>query len=311
MSIKTWEQETEQEWGDLRRHLASWLRGCQGEQTLVIELAWPDGELSGAAPYVQVCIDDSFAHAEAASNRRLDERFRLDKPRRKAMREQGWQRPSEDVPNYWRDVDVSEEADDLAWLVVTTLRGVYGVVAPAFLTIGGFGPDSNLAQQQTPLGLRRRVALERTLDLTAVKVEGPDHLRDLVAAALEPLVAGEVKFDADGDIPVPAGGTVLYLRVEEDAPAVRLFTWLLHDVKWTPRVGYELNELNKRINVARVVHHDGYVMVNTQLMCVPFVPETLRHEVLGMSMFLDGLDTRIQQRVGELRMTETADGEAT
>ena len=44
-------------------------------------------------------------------------------------------------------------------------------------------------------------------------------------------------------------------------------------------------------------------------MCLPFVPEALRHAVVGLSMLVDGLDVTVQERIGGLLMSEGAAGE--
>jgi len=309
MGVEAWDQATDEAWDGLQQRLAKWLGNDPGDDTVVIELGWPGGEDDGAAPYVQLFVEDVYVHAEAASNRHLATRFRLDKPRRKMLRGLGWQRPNDDVANYWSEWELPEDADELAALLVESLRHVYGVPAPLFLSVGYFAPDGSLAGEEKPLGLARTEPRAPALDLSAVKADGPDHLRDLAAAALDPVLEGEVEFDPDGDIPVLAGNTVIYVRVEEDAPAIRLFGWLLHDVKWTPRVGHTLNDFNKRLNVVRLVHHDNHIMLSAQLMCVPFVPESLRQHVMGVSSLVDGLDLRLQERIGGLLMTETAHGE--
>lgn len=309
MGVATWDKATDEAWDGLQHRLAEWLGNDPGDETVVIELAWPGGEDDGAAPYVQLFVEDAYVHAEAVSNRHLATRFRLDKPRRKMLRGLGWQRPNDHVANYWSEWELPEDADELAALLVESLRHVYGVPAPSFLSVGCFAPDGSLAGEEKPLGLTRTEPRAPALDLSAVQADGPDHLRDLAAAALESVLEGEAEFDPDGDIPVPAGNTVIYVRVDEDAPAIRLFGWLLHDVKWTPRVGHALNEFNKRLNIVRLVHHDDHIMLSAQLVCIPFVAESLRQVVLGVSGLVDGLDIRVQERIGGLLMTETAHGE--
>ena len=306
MTTEIWRQETDTAWAALQSRLEEWLDVCRGDNTVVVELDWPEGG-HGAAPYVQFTVEDDYwLHAEAVSNHFLAETFQLDKSRTQALERLGWSAPTEEVPNYSYDGELPEESAGAADLLVGTLREVYGVLTPAFLRVHGFGDDAIWEDDDTPFGLTPRLDPEPVVDLTAVKAEGPDHLRDLLAAALEPLV-DEVEFDPDGDIPVPAGRTTIYVRVEEDAPAIRLFGWLLSDVKWTPRVGHVLNEFNRRLNFVRLVHHDGYVMFMAQLIALPFVPEHLRQSVAGLQYALDGLDERVQARLGGTLIGEEAE----
>lgn len=311
MSVETWEQDTEQAWGELHDRLVTWLGDRPEDQTVVIELAWPDDQRNGAAPYVQLHIEDgAFVHAEAVSNRFLDKQFRLDKGRRRSLRALGWQRPTEDVRNYWCAVEVPDDADALAGLLVQTLREVYGVVAPAFLVVSGFTDEGALPEGEPPLGLRPAAPSRPEIDVTVLPPGSPDDLRDLVAEVLQPVLDTEVEFDIDGDIPVPTGNTVVYVRVEEDAPCVRLFAPLLHDVRWTPRVGHALNDVNRRLRYAKVVHEQGYVVAHAFLPCMPFVPEQLRQALAGMTGMVHGLDDTLRKRIGGRLLSETADGEA-
>lgn len=311
MSTDTFEQQTTQAWDDLRDRLAQWLGDPPDEETVVIELPWPDDGGGGTAPYVQVLVEDgALVHAEAVSNRFLARQFRLDKPRRRALRALGWQRPSGDVDNYWWGADLPGCAEDVADLLVATLREVYGVPAPAFLVVGGFAPNGPLAREVRPFGLAKVQPQPREVDLTVAIATSPDELRDLVAGAVSEVTDIEVRFDADGDIPVPAGDTVIYVRVEEDSPSVRLFAPLLHEVKWTPRVGHTLNDVNQHLRYAKVTHESGYLVVNAHLPCLPFVPEQLRQALTGMSGMVDGLGSMLRRQIGGLLLSESADGEA-
>ena len=65
---------------------------------------------------------------------------------------------------------------------------------------------------------------------------------------------------ADGDIPVHADTTTIYVRVEEDSPSIRLFALLLHDVPWKPRVGHEINAANRGIGYAHLTYDQGNVL---------------------------------------------------
>lgn len=305
MTTELWKRETDTAWAALQTQLANWLDTCPGNNTVVVELEWPEED--GVAPYVQFTVQDDYElHAEAVSNHYLAETFHLDDKRLRALRRLGWGAPDEEAGNFSVDAELPEEAAETASLLVATLRDVYGVPAPAFLAVYGFGDDPIWDDEEQPFGLQRRKEPVARVDLKAVQAEGPDHLRDLVAEALAPLLE-EVEFDADGDIPVTAGRNTIYVRVEEDAPAIRLFGWLLTDVTWKPRVGHVLNDYNGRLNLVRLFYRDGYVLFTVQLLALPFVGEHLRQAVNGLRMALDGLDERVQARLGGTLIGEEAD----
>jgi hypothetical protein len=314
MSIEVWEHETAQAWRVLQGLLGEWLAGEPAEQSVIVALPWPEGDLEHAAPYVQMAVlGDGTVRSEAVSNDYLDPRFRLDGMRIDALRGLGWVRGEDDGDsgrsrNFWRHDDLPEDADVLAETLVATLRDVYGVPAPCFLEASGFSEAGPLEEGDLPFGLPVVGPVVAPIDVTAVVASDPDDLRDLVAAAVASVVQDEVEFDADGDIPVPAGNTVVYVRVAEGSPSVRLFAPLLHDVRWTPRVGHVLNEANGRLDYARVAFHSGQVIIEYQMFARPFVPELLRHAVVGLTRLADGLDAELQGRIGGATLADHQDG---
>jgi len=96
--------------------------------------------------------------------------------------------------------------------------------------------------------------------------------------------------------------------VAEGSPSLRLFAPLLYDVRWTPRVGHVLNEANGRLDYARVAFHSGQVIIEYQMFARPFVPELLRHAVVGLTGLVDGLDVELQGRIGGKTLADHQDG---
>ncbi len=315
MTTEMWERETERAWVDLRNGLTRWLAEVPPDETVRIALGWAEDETTeGGAPWVEVCVRGSSVCSTVAGNSDLDPRFHLDDRRGGQLLDLGWSLEDEGG-ELWRVDDVPASAGVLASVLVATLRDVCGVPAPSFLVTSGYDDDGPLDAGDLPFGLRVEDGDEeaepagRELDLTVTVAEGPDELRDLVAAAMVDITGDEVEFDADGDIAVPAGNTVVYVRVEEDSPAVVLFAALLAGVRWTPRVGHTLNDVNGHVRYGRLHFlEDGCVMVEYRIFCRPFVPELLRHAVVGMSLLVDGLDVALQERIGGRTFADHGDG---
>jgi hypothetical protein len=305
-----WEQETEQAWEALESQLATWLQEVPLDETVLIELAWPEGDVEKVAPYVQLYIEGLTVRSEAASNYYLEPRFRLDETRVEQLRALGWGASREDCRNFWRQDEVPGDGYELAAILVATLRDIYGVPAPSFLVTSGFGESGPLSAEELPFGLTVTGPDRPSVDLTVNLAEDADELRDLVAAVVSTVASVAVEFDPDGDIPLPAGNTVVYVRVEESEPAVTLFAALLRDVSWTPRVGHTLNDVNQTIRYGRVVFHAGHVLLEYRVFCRPFVPEVLRHAVHGMTELVDGLDVRLQGTIGGRILSDHQDGVA-
>ena len=198
--------------------------------------------------------------------------------------------------NFWREDHLPEDAAALASAVVATLRDVHGVLGPAFLTASGQGEVGELAADDLPFDLVLGEPPREPVNLSVHLAADPDDLRDLVAQAVDASTSGDfvIEFDADGDIPVPTKIGMVYVRVEEDEPTVCLFTSLLGGVPWTPRVGHTLNETNKGLRFGRVVFHGDQIVFEHRLFCRPFVPELLRHGLVGMTEAGIGLQDEIR-----------------
>ena len=302
----------------MQRRLEEWLAGEPADRYVLLELAWPEDELAHAAPYVQLTVADGVVRSEAVSNHHLDPRFRLDAGRVKALAELGWEAPGSpggpDGPdgsrNHWRDDELPEDAGTLARLLVGTLRDVYGVPAPCFLQASGFDEHGPLVADELPFGLRTSTPPAPPVDVTVVVPGDTDDLRHHVAAVVGSIVEHEVEFDEDGDVPVPVDDNVVYVRVDEDAPAVTLYAAVLSDVHWTPRVGDTLNDVNKRFRYGRLVFHKGHVFLEHRLFCRPFVPALLRHAVEGMTGIVGHVEQDLQDRLGGPRLGDSENGAA-
>lgn len=311
MTTESWERETEQAWADLEVRLSDWLRDDPEGDTVIIELPSPHEDLAGASPSVQLTVgEDGFVRAEAASNYHLDHRFALGAAQAAQLEQLGWlpptvvagETPDAGSTNFFVDLGLPGDADRLAGLLVAAVRDVFGVPDPSFLVVSGFGENGRLETAELPFGLTvvepDEAEVEVDVDLTVAATDDADELRDLVEATLADLLDVEISYDEDGDMPLPTGSTVVFVRVEEDCPSIRLFAPLVLGVRWTPRVGSALNDLNQRIDYAKVIYQGGAVIAAVQLWAMPFAPALLRQAVVGMRELVDGLDHQLQEQVG-------------
>ncbi len=310
MTIDRWDDETERGWTGLWERLEAWLTDEPADQCVLIQLGWAEDEVH-ASPYVQLSIEEGLVSTVAVSNQHLDARFRLDDARVGQLVALGWaEPPAEDSPHFCRDDELPEDAGVLAEAIVASLRDVYGVPAPPFLVVSGFTASGLLTEDDLPFGLTLAEPTVAAVDVTCVVAQDADELRDLAAAAVASVVGHEVEFDPDGDLPVPAGNTVIYVRVEEDSPSIALFALVLHEVRWTPRVGHTLNAVNASIRFGRLMFQDGQVLARYELFARPFVPELLRQAVLDMTGLVEGLEVELQARIGGRVLSDHSDGVA-
>lgn len=183
---------------------------------------------------------------------------------RQVLRDLGW---SIDAGGMLAALGAHQRPAALAAAAVVTVREVFGVVHPSFLTPVNFG---------------------------AAKTE-PD-LDALVDAALAPALGGTVERDGDGDVVIDFGAATGYVRVATDG-YVSVFTPLLYDVPGDALVLERLNQLNRSWRVVRFTWAGGVVTATADIWCRPFVPALVRQAVEGMAGVVGQLHD-LQLRLG-------------
>jgi hypothetical protein len=290
------DRSTARAWSRFQARLADHLFEMGDDDVLVVDTEVARRDLAGAAPYVQFARDGSTVRGEVSSNAYLAEAYELDEDDVSVLTALGWQPPTvgqgrpvgEDSANFFVDLPCAE-ADRLAVMAVKALREVFGVAHPAFLGADGLGQDPEVsgppAEEQPPEQL-------------AVMPESAEHLRDLVDAALTPLFESAPERDSDGDIPVPWGSSLVFVRVDEETPVVELFSVVVDAVADLERAAFEVGVLNRDLRFMKFLLVDGRVLARVHLPAWPFVPEHLRSVLTGMSAKIDELDEDLLARVG-------------
>ncbi len=117
----------------------------------------------------------------------------------------------------------------------------------------------------------------------------------------------EVHRDADGDIPVPHGSVVLFIRPHDgDSPFLEVFAPLLRGFRPHPDVFQAVNAINNQVRLAKaLVTDDGSTIVLT----AHVLAETLSASELLFTIDLvshaaDHFDTLLQRRFGGHTMLE-------
>jgi hypothetical protein len=280
------------------------------DDMLVIDAEVADDDIDGAAPYVQFAGfgEGSMVRGEVSSNNYLAEPYTLDEDRVARLTALGWHLPTvgpgqpegDGSGNFFTDLPLAE-ADRLAVMAVKALREVFGVAHPAFLVADGLGEDP-----EAPLPPEDAVPVERDEPL-AVMPESAEHLRELVDEALTPLFGAAPQHDDDGDIPVPWGSSLVFVRVDDEVPVVQLFGFVVEGVKDLERAAFEVSVLNRDFRFIKFLLVEDRVMARVHLPAWPFVPEHLRSMLTGMSAQLDQIDEDLVARVGGTRAFESSD----
>lgn len=243
--------------------------------------------------------------AEAASNAAVGEKYQLGPAELTRLAELGWRDPVSEpehpgeprTENFWLVQD-QERSELLAALAVTTLRDVYGVQHPVFLA-----PDQ-LAEILTP-GPEPVAQTEYDAeDVVATIPAGREHLRELVEAELVEMFGHPPLHDAEGDIAIRVGSTMVFLRLSADTREVLVFASLVRDVEGRSRAVEVLNDLNAESRLVKFQLIRDQVFLTCSVMSHPFVPAHLHQAVTLMAEVADGIDDDL---AGKLRGRTTFD----
>nr|WP_294691280.1 YbjN domain-containing protein [uncultured Friedmanniella sp.] len=235
-----------------------------------------------AAPYLRFSTPDrDLVRCEAASAATLGGGPRFGAEQVATLKALGWREPSDSpprpTPNFWVEEE-QERSDQVSALAVAALRDVYGVPHPVFLA-----PD-----QLTEV---LRGATPTTGDLEqSVERAGAEHLDTLVDRELTRMYGYPPMRDADGDVAIRVGSTMLFLRTSPDGQEVTVFAAVVHEVAGRSRAAEVLNDLNVEARWVKFQLIRDRVFVTFSVLARPFVPEHLHHAVRILSEVADGID---------------------
>jgi len=137
-------------------------------------------------------------------------------------------------------------------------------------------------------------------------------LNDWVVATLkEAFGLSEVLRDSDGDIPIPRGSSVVYIRPHDGkSPFLQIFSPLLHGFRMSPEVYEAVNAINMKVPMAKaVVSGDGTsVFMDVQLLTGSLSAMEFLFAIDLIMGAADHFDTLLQKRFGgDTQMTDDDD----
>ena len=200
-----------------------------------------------------------------------------------------------------------EDSDGLAAQATSALRDAFGVTHPVFLA-----PDQ-LAEvlQPSPPPLEGTLGTElqhtRTGRGTPVEVDPEDldatlpqdasHLTRLVDDELTSMYGRPPFRDADGDVAIRVGSTMLFLRTTGDGKEVVVFAAVVHDVAGRSRATEVINDLNVESRWVKFQLVRDRVFVSISVLAQPFVPAHLHQAVRVLSDVADGIDEELATKL--------------
>lgn len=128
------------------------------------------------------------------------------------------------------------------------------------------------------------------------------------------LEVDHIERDEDGDIPIPVGSAVVFVRVsDDDPPNIDIFAPLLEDFAMRPEVYESVNSINRRTRIAKAVVNPetNQIVLSAELFIfdVGLSSDQLMATIEIVAERADHYDTLLQKRFGGKTMLDDNDGD--
>ncbi|MCW2758931.1 MAG: hypothetical protein JWO46_2677 [Nocardioidaceae bacterium] len=272
-------------WSSFRDRLADHLAAIDHGASICFDVPVADeSDLDGSPPYVQLGRDsDGLLSAEVSSNTYLDPSCALTTADEGTLLTLGWSEPDETTPQFYLRLD-QREADRMASLVVRTMRDVFDVLHPSFLSCD---VAQVLEQPDEPEPVRLETVQHPTTRAEVV---------DLVDATLAWYLGHDPFKDDDLDIPIVCGECVVYVRVPQE-PAVLLISDLVREVSDVDAALFEVNVLNRDHRDVQFSYVDGTIRARRLLPVFPYVAQQVHDAVEHLCGLVEEVADDLAQRV--------------
>jgi hypothetical protein len=302
---------------DLDRSIAQAWAEFQSRLSEVISMIDDSGDLTigtesgsdGPPPFVRLSSPRrNVIRCEAASNAVLGDDFQLSLELVARMERLGWQAPTfggehssvaevaQPTANFWVELP-QVESDRISEFAVSALRDVYGVQHPIFLSPDQLAEVLQPAPPPIESGASVKVLELERADLTPTMPRDQQHLNDLVDAELGEMYGHRPIRDAEGDVAIRVGSTMLFLRTSRDGQEVVIFAAVVHDVAGRSRAAEVLNDLNVEARWVKFQLIRDRVFVTISVLSQPFVPAHLHQAVRILSDVADGIDNELAAKL--------------
>ena len=269
--------------------------------------------------------------AYAVGNAALPEGYRMERSRVADLIALGWSPPGV-VPGSGEHFGLVTNVDGaltLATVLARTMRDIYGAPHPAFLVYMVHDEEENPITT-APLGTARAEvdegAGEAGVDQPGTAVVLSRSLRAAAAAAgedddgiplpekVKTVVAGllksdpdQLQVDTDGDINIPAGSAMVFVRVRDNPPLVDVFSPVLTEIEPSEQLYVRLSELTNRMPIGRLYCTNDTVWASIPVFGRNFQTVHLMLALQVMMGLADELDDRLHGEVGGKRFFSEGD----
>jgi hypothetical protein len=257
---------------------------------LLLEVTDPDpAGVAGCPPYAQFAAfgDGTMIRAEVSGDAHLRPQFRLGDGAPVWFTRMGWAGGAsadadEGEERNWYVVAPLDRVDEIARVVMETMRDRFGIVHPQLLTYQAWGPAADEAEflglcatGEVPLDEPQAVGHEPILGQLALQPSNRDELLGFVGAVLREKYEADPTVDDDGDFVLHHLGQPVWVRVRTDQPAVEIIARVAHDVHSRRATAVEIGLLNRDNLWVRWTLRERTVWQTLLLPASPFVPSHL------------------------------------
>jgi len=283
------DRSTEEAWGAFGGRLSEVLSMMDDGAELTLGMLAPDDD---ASPFISYdCPALGRLVAEASSNAVLSDDYQLAASQLAQMEQLGWSSPSADSSRNFTSEWSQDQTDKLAELSVATMRDVYGVLHPVFLTADQLADVLQPPGPSEPPYPPASQALGS--DTRAVIPADAAELDRLVGLELTRIYGAEPFHDSEGDYAIRVGSTMVFVRIPSDAREVIAFSAVVHDVTGRSRAAEVLNDLNSESRWVRFWLLRDKVFVSMSALARPFVPAHFQQVIHEVASIADSIDDHL------------------
>lgn len=283
-------------WPPFEQKLAAVLARLEEDQYLVISV-------KGANRYVQFAGQGSFGmRVETTSNNYLSKADQLEAEQVAALLVAGWNDPTSDPdastpendpdgsPNFFVEFAVPVLFESIARLTIQTLASILRVPHPLSLEYEAFEREGQVLTLPE-LGLRQTKR--------ASNDDEKDDLPTLLLATLRQHTGlKDLAYDGDGDICLQYGSAQVLVRLLSEAPFVRCYSRVLHDVEPNGAILSHLNDINAREPMVHFVVRGDAIFALSDTCVSPFVADHVNLILSHFCVIVDGMDSLLQTDFG-------------
>lgn len=284
------------DWPPFAERIAAVLARLEEDQYLIVSV-------KGSNRFVQFAAQGAFGmRVETTSNSYLSKPEQLNRRQIATLLDAGWRDPTgtpeqatpdqdpDGSPNFFLELANPVAFDWVAQLTVCTFAEILRVPYPGSLQYEAFEREGQVLELPE-LGLKM-----------AKPPSAPDQPQDLPQLLLATLKqctgVNDLAFDDDGDIGIRHGSALAFVRLVGDAPFVRFYSRILHELEDNGDIVSRLNDINARQPMVHFVFRSDAIFALADICASPFVADHVAQALVHFCSIVDGMDRLLQSEFG-------------